>query len=53
VNPSNGTKATGIAKLTELYSIDTKDIYTIGDNYNDILMLSAFNSSSWQTRLPK
>lgn len=38
------SKATGIAKLAELYSIDTQDIYTIGDNYNDILMLSAFNS---------
>lgn len=38
------SKSTGISKLAELYSVDKKKIYTIGDNYNDVPMLCAFNS---------
>lgn len=38
------SKAEGVAKLARHLGVDKKDVYTIGDNYNDIPMLSAFNS---------
>ncbi len=36
-------KATGIKKYADLMGVDTDHIYTAGDNYNDIPMVSAFH----------
>ena len=43
IPPYGVTKATGIAKVAEIYGVDKKDIITVGDNCNDITMLKAFN----------
>lgn len=37
-------KATGIEVVADYYQIDLKHCYAIGDNYNDISMLTKFNS---------
>lgn len=37
------SKAEGVRKLAEIMGVDKKDVYTLGDNYNDIPMLSFFN----------
>jgi Cof subfamily protein (haloacid dehalogenase superfamily) len=43
IPPYGITKATGIAKVAEIYGIDKNDIITVGDNCNDITMLKAFH----------
>ena len=37
-------KGTGVLKLAELYGIDKKDVYVIGDGDNDVDMLSLIES---------
>ncbi len=37
------SKATGIKHYAELKNIDQKDIYTVGDAFNDLPMIQAFN----------
>ena len=37
------SKATGIAHYAELMGVDKNDIYTVGDFFNDLPMLQAFN----------
>jgi len=36
------SKATGIQAIAKIHNIEIKDIYCMGDNYNDISMLKAF-----------
>lgn len=36
-------KAFGVQKISEILNIDHKNIYTIGDSYNDMAMLSAYH----------
>lgn len=43
IPPYGVTKAAGIAKVADIYGIDTNDIITVGDNCNDITMLEAFH----------
>ena len=43
IPPYGVTKATGIAKVAEIFGVDKKDIITVGDNCNDLTMLKAFN----------
>lgn len=42
VAPYGISKATGLAYMAAHFHVDTKNIYTIGDSYNDIPMLSTF-----------
>jgi Cof subfamily protein (haloacid dehalogenase superfamily) len=49
IPPFGVTKATGIAKVAKIYGVDEKDIITVGDNYNDITMLEAFNGVAVST----
>ena len=37
------SKATGIEHYAELFGVDRKDIYTVGDFFNDLPMLQAFD----------
>lgn len=36
-------KASGIAKLAEIFGVDKENIWTSGDNYNDITMLEKYH----------
>ncbi len=38
------SKAVAVERLAELYHIPHENVYVVGDNYNDISMLDAFNS---------
>lgn len=38
------SKAEGIRRIAALYGIDYENTYSVGDNYNDIVMLDAFKS---------
>lgn len=42
--PGERTKAYCVGYLAQYLGIAQDDIYTVGDNYNDIAMLSAYNS---------
>ncbi len=42
--PGERTKAYCVGYLAEYLGIAPEDIYTVGDNYNDIAMLDAYNS---------
>lgn len=44
ISPSGVDKATGIAKYAELMGIPVDNIWTAGDNYNDLAMLKAYHS---------
>lgn len=37
------SKATGIARVAEMLNVEEKNIYAVGDNLNDIVMIEAFN----------
>lgn len=41
--PLGVTKATGVWEYAKLKSVKKEDIYTIGDSYNDLDMIKAFN----------
>ncbi len=43
IAPYGVTKASGIAKYAEIMNVDKKNIFTIGDSYNDMDMIKAFN----------
>ena len=42
--PRGRSKAVGVAELAEKLGIAREDIYSVGDNYNDLAMIDAFNS---------
>ena len=42
--PKGAGKDAGVRRLAEALSIDLSNVYTVGDNYNDIPMLDAFGS---------
>lgn len=42
--PRGRDKAVGILQLAEALGVDREDIFVVGDNFNDIAMLDAFNS---------
>lgn len=42
--PDGRNKAVSLTYLSQRLGIDEKDVYCIGDNYNDILMLDRFSS---------
>lgn len=42
--PNGSSKAVCITEFTKKLDIDYRDVYCIGDNYNDIPMLDMFNS---------
>ncbi len=42
--PDGRNKAVSLSYLAERLGIDKNDVFCIGDNYNDILMLDAFSS---------
>lgn len=37
------SKATGISRVAEMLGVEEKNIYAVGDNLNDIVMIKAFN----------
>ena len=43
VNARGVSKASGIAKLIGRIGVDENNVYTIGDNFNDLCMLTAYN----------
>ena len=47
--PPGVNKATGLVKLAEILEVDKENIFTVGDNYNDIDMLKAFKSCAIST----
>ena len=46
------SKATGIQHYAEIKNIDKKDIFTVGDSFNDLPMLQAFNGYAVETGHP-
>lgn len=42
ISAPNVSKATGINSVAKIHNIETRDIYCMGDSYNDISMLKAF-----------
>ena len=42
--PKGSGKDAGVKRLAEALSVPLENVYTVGDNYNDIPMLDAFNS---------
>lgn len=53
IPPYGISKAVGIAKVAEIFGVDKKDVITIGDNYNDIPMIEAFNGAAVQNAKPE
>ncbi len=53
IPPYGISKAVGIAKVAEMFGVDPKDVITIGDNYNDIPMIEAFNGVAVQNAKPE
>ena len=43
VAPAGVTKASGVLEYAKIMSVGEGDIYTIGDSYNDLEMIKAFN----------
>lgn len=42
INAKGVNKASGVAKLIEIVGIDADCVYTVGDNFNDLSMLTAY-----------
>ena len=42
VSAANVSKATGINSIAKIHNIETRNIYSMGDSYNDISMLRAY-----------
>lgn len=42
--PKGSNKAVGIARLAMYYGIKKENIFTVGDNFNDLHMLDSYNS---------
>lgn len=42
--PKGRDKAVGIAQLADLLGVARENVFSVGDNYNDLAMLDAFNS---------
>ncbi len=42
--PKGRNKAVGIAELAEHFGVKKEEIFTVGDNYNDLAMLDAYQS---------
>lgn len=53
IPPYGVSKATGISQIAKIYGIDHKDVITVGDNYNDIPMLTSFNGVAVSTAKDK
>ena len=47
--PPGVNKATGLEQLAKILGVDKENIYTVGDNYNDIDMLKAFKGCAIST----
>lgn len=47
--PVGVNKATGLEQLAKVLGMDKENIYTVGDNYNDLDMLKAFKSCAIRT----
>lgn len=43
IPPAGVSKATGILRAAEYFGISAENIFTVGDNYNDLDMIRAFN----------
>jgi len=43
IAPAGVNKATGVKEYAKIMKVADKDIYTVGDSYNDIDMLKAYN----------
>lgn len=43
------SKASGIEKVMELFDIEKENVYSVGDDYNDISMLEAFHGAAMNT----
>jgi hypothetical protein len=41
--PSGVTKASGVREYAKIMSVSAENVYTIGDSYNDLDMIKAFN----------
>lgn len=52
IPPYGVSKAMGIAKTAEIFGVKTQDIITVGDNYNDIPMIAAFNGAAVENAVP-
>jgi len=46
IAPTNVTKSYGIREYAKLVEVEEKDIFTIGDSYNDLDMIKAFTGFS-------
>ena len=42
--PRGRDKAVGLTQLARLLGVEKEDVYVVGDNFNDLAMLDAFNS---------
>ena len=42
ISAENVSKATGINSISKIHNIETRNIYTMGDSFNDISMLKAY-----------
>ena len=42
--PRGRDKAVGLTQLATLLGVEKEDVYVVGDNFNDLAMLDAFNS---------
>lgn len=42
INEKSVSKASGIAKIIQIVDIDSANVYTVGDNFNDLSMLTAY-----------
>ena len=43
INAKGVSKASGIARLIDIIDIDADQVYAVGDNYNDLSMLTAYH----------
>lgn len=51
--PKGWNKAVGIRKLAEYYGVPHENIYTVGDNYNDLHMLDEYRSFVVENACPE
>lgn len=42
--PKGCNKAAGVARIAAHFGVEIQNIFTVGDNYNDLAMLDAYNS---------
>lgn len=47
LTPKHCNKGEGIEKYCQLFNIDTKDVYVVGDSGNDITMFNRFHENSY------